>query len=694
MDNLLQDNEFNVDDFGLNISKEAWFHKLDTSALKKIDINGNPYTPDFKLSVPDGTSINLHGDMNIRSDDSGEEDSKVFTIEKETGNAVTEGHFHIKQDLTVDGKTDLGLLEVENIDVTNQLQVYGDSKLYGNLEVTGTLKKTTIETKITQMKDPLVEFAYGNTNDMQNIGIYAGYREDENGDNKYTSLYRDSGTKKWNLIKDTSIDTSGNNVITGGIKDTLVSNYEGTSLQLTNDNTNGADISEASFKIFNDDVDKFSIDSSGNTHMKGSLDVYGAKTTLKSERAITDEEDSEYSNKNDDALKVSGNVVIEGDLTCIGTQRITTIKSNITQMTDPFIELAHGNTSDTSNIGIYGKYKNDGNLERNAAFYRSHTDKKWYLKNESEIILGGEDNNINNEIESGEKATLVANYEGTEINLTDDVEKQQAAGININDGYCEIRNNGDIISKGDLNIGSEDYLNFRVESSDGSVMHKGDLSIGNNESYDNFKVESTDGTLVTNGNIFGKGDLNIGVGNYESFRVNSQYGHVNFKGDLCIGNNDTYNNFKLDSNNGNIFGKGDLNIGLENYGNFKVNSIDGSIDSKGDLKIGNNNVYDKFKVESNTGNIFTNGTISVNNEGEFNSRIDIKTATETEHTIVSENTEDEKISLNVTGNTALHGDLILNDKWRIRVTEDDCLQFLMKDKDGNYIEKHIMKDLE
>ena len=273
---------------------------------------------------------------------------------------------------------------------------------------------------------------------MQNIGIYAGYREDENANSKYTALYRDSGTKKWNLIKDTSIDTNGNNVITGGIKDTLVSNYEGTSLQLTNDNTNGADISEASFKIVNDDVDKFSIDSSGNTNMKGSLDVYGAKTTLKSERAITDEEDSEYNNKNDDALKVSGNVVIEGDLTCIGTQKITTIKSNITQMTDPFIELAHGNTSDTSNIGIYGKYKNDGNLERNAAFYRSHTDKKWYLKNESEIILGGEDNNINNEIESGEKATLVANYEGTEINLTDDVEKQQAAGININDGYLSL----------------------------------------------------------------------------------------------------------------------------------------------------------------------------------------------------------------------------------------------------------------
>ena len=76
---------------------------------------------------------------------------------------------------------------------------------------------------------------------------------------------------------------------------------------------------------------------------------------------------------------------------------------------------------------------------------------------------------FNNEIESGEKATLVANYEGTEINLTDDVEKQQAAGININDGYCEIRNNGDIISKGDLNIGSTDYLNFRVESTDGDT---------------------------------------------------------------------------------------------------------------------------------------------------------------------------------------------------------------------------------
>ena len=40
-------------------------------------------------------------------------------------------------------------------------------------------------------------------------------------------------------------------------------------------------------------MDKFSIDSSGNTHMKGYLDVYGAKTTLKSEKAITDEEDSE-----------------------------------------------------------------------------------------------------------------------------------------------------------------------------------------------------------------------------------------------------------------------------------------------------------------------------------------------------------------------------------------------------------------
>jgi hypothetical protein len=79
-----------------------------------------------------------------------------------------------------------------------------------------------------------------------------------------------------------------------------------------------------------------------------------------------------------DNLEIGGDLIIAGELVLINAENIN--------IADPIIKLAHGNTSDNIDIGIYAQY--DDGTEKYSGLYRDKDDKKWKLFQELEVEPG------------------------------------------------------------------------------------------------------------------------------------------------------------------------------------------------------------------------------------------------------------------------------------------------------------------
>ena len=116
---------------------------------------------------------------------------------------------------------------------TTTFQVSGNSKIGGDLTVTGNLlvegTTTTVDTDTLSVKDPLIIVGNdNNTSDLVDLGFYGLY-DTSGSQDLYAGLYRSASTTKFHLFKDlqeeptTTVNTSG----TGYAVATLVANLEG-----------------------------------------------------------------------------------------------------------------------------------------------------------------------------------------------------------------------------------------------------------------------------------------------------------------------------------------------------------------------------------------------------------------------------------------------------------------------------------
>ena len=87
----------------------------------------------------------------------------------------------------------------------------------------------------------------------------------------------------------------------------------------------------------------------------------------------------------------TGNVTIYGDLNVVGAQ--TTSSFNDYRVTNALIKLADSNTNDLVDIGVVGRYSNDGGSTiRRAGFFRDATNGEWYTFDN--LIQDGLDSSI------------------------------------------------------------------------------------------------------------------------------------------------------------------------------------------------------------------------------------------------------------------------------------------------------------
>lgn len=78
------------------------------------------------------------------------------------------------------------------------------------------------------------------------------------------------------------------------------------------------------------------------------------------------------------ALATSGNVIINGNLTVLGTQTVNAT-TNLS-VANAYIKVADSNSADTVDIGIIGRYSDDGGSTiRRTGFIRDATNGEWYV---------------------------------------------------------------------------------------------------------------------------------------------------------------------------------------------------------------------------------------------------------------------------------------------------------------------------
>ena len=137
-------------------------------------------------------------------------------------------------------------------------------------------------------------------------------------------------------------------------------------------------------------------------------------------------------------VETTGNIIVGGDLTVSGTT--TTINTTNLSVEDPLIDLARNNTSDSVDIGVYGKY-NDGTANRYTGFFRDATDEKWKLFKDTLNQPSGTVINTSTASSSGYAvATLVANLEG---NISGDITGNITGDIKATNGSVVLNNGTD-----------------------------------------------------------------------------------------------------------------------------------------------------------------------------------------------------------------------------------------------------------
>jgi hypothetical protein len=105
-------------------------------------------------------------------------------------------------------------------------------------------------------------------------------------------------------------------------------------------------------------------------------------------------------------MTISGDMIISGNLTVLGTQDVQS--QTELSVSNAFIKVADSNSSDTVDIGIVGRYSDDGGTTiRRTGFIRDATNKEWYVF----------DGLVQDGIDSGSPTDQTININGPGFNL-------------------------------------------------------------------------------------------------------------------------------------------------------------------------------------------------------------------------------------------------------------------------------------
>ena len=174
--------------------------------------------------------------------------------------------------------------------------------------------------------------------------------------------------------------------------------------------------------------------------------------------------------------ETAGNMIVGGDLTVNGTT--TSVNVDVLDVEDALIRLASGNTSDSVDIGIVGRY-NDGTNDQFAGIFRDATAGEWHLFDEY-IDTDLTDNVVNMSDASFSLANLnldVIKFTQQSFTLTGDV----AGTINISDFGSTAHSIATTIQPNSVALGNDttgNYVATLAEGTAGQTDNNGTTSNG------------------------------------------------------------------------------------------------------------------------------------------------------------------------------------------------------------------------
>ena len=162
--------------------------------------------------------------------------------------------------------------------------------------------------------------------------------------------------------------------------------------------------------------------------------------------------------------ETAGNMIVGGDLTVNGTT--TSVNVDVLDVEDALIRLASGNTSDSVDIGIVGRY-NDGTNDQFAGIFRDATAGEWHLFDEY-IDTDLTDNVVDMSDASFSLANLnldVIKFTQQTFTLTGDV----AGTINISDFGSTAHSIATTIQPNSVALGNDTTGNYVATLAEGTA---------------------------------------------------------------------------------------------------------------------------------------------------------------------------------------------------------------------------------
>ena len=207
--------------------------------------------------------------------------------------------------------------------------------------------------------------------------------------------------------------------------------------------------------------------------------------------------------------ETAGNMIIGGDLTVNGTT--TSVNVDVLDVEDALIRLASGNTSDSVDIGIVGRY-NDGTNDQFAGLFRDATAGEWHLFDEY-IDTDLTDNVVNMSDASFSLANLnldVIKFTQQSFTLTGDV----AGTINISDFGSTAHSIATTIQPNSVALGTDTTGDY-VQEIDEGVNVTG-ATAGNNPGTSIYVTGTGESAVVTVQAVIADQAGQVGVATFDA----------------------------------------------------------------------------------------------------------------------------------------------------------------------------------
>lgn len=207
--------------------------------------------------------------------------------------------------------------------------------------------------------------------------------------------------------------------------------------------------------------------------------------------------------------ETAGNMIIGGDLTVNGTT--TSVNVDVLDVEDALIRLASGNTSDSVDIGIVGRY-NDGTNDQFAGLFRDATAGEWHLFDEY-VDTDLTDNVVDMSDASFSLANLnldVIKFTQQSFTLTGDV----AGTINISDFGSTAHSIATTIQPNSVALGTDTTGDY-VQEIDEGVNVTGALA-GNNAQTSIYVTGTGESAVVTVQAVIADQAGQVGVATFDA----------------------------------------------------------------------------------------------------------------------------------------------------------------------------------